>query len=328
MKVVDLFAGGGGLSLGFMNAGFDVVAAFDHWDSAIRFYRENITDHPIFKEDLNDPDCASRIAAFRPDMIVGGPPCQDFSSAGSRDETKGRANLTISFSEIISNLKPAYFVMENVERARKSKAFQVARDNFLASGYQLTAMVLDASLCGVPQKRKRFFVYGELDGEMNSLLPYIMKNQADRPMTLRDYFGDRLDFDHYYRHPRSYKRRGVFSVDEPSPTIRGVNRPVPDGYPGHAGDTTPVTNGVRPLTTKERSLVQTFPESFELVGTKTDLEQIVGNAVPVKLAEFVARAIRELHWDRKQGVYPKNANLDAQQLILFEQRQAYALQCS
>lgn len=143
-------------------------------------------------------------------------------------------------------------------------------------------------------------------------------------MTLRDYFGNKLGFEHYYRHPRSYKRRGVFSIDEPSPTIRGVNRPVPDGYPGHAGDTAPVASGVRPLTTKERSLVQTFPESFELVGTKTDLEQIIGNAVPVKLAEFVANAVRERLRDKEQGLYTKDIYKLEEQLVLFEQRENYA----
>lgn len=324
MRVVDLFAGGGGLSLGFMNAGFNVVAAFDHWPSAIKFYQHNITDHPVFQTDLNDPSCVESIRAHQPDMIVGGPPCQDFSSAGPRDESRGRANLTVAFAEIVAEIRPDCFLMENVERARKSNAFRQAREIFLGAGYHLTTMVLDASLCGVLQKRKRFFVYGEKEGRMNALLPYVMKSQSGKPMTLRDYFGNKLGFEHYYRHPRSYKRRGVFSIDEPSPTIRGVNRPVPDGYPGHAGDTAPVASGVRPLTTKERSLVQTFPESFELVGTKTDLEQIIGNAVPVKLAEFVANAVRERLRDKEQGLYTKDIYKLEEQLVLFEQRENYA----
>lgn len=95
-------------------------------------------------------------------------------------------------------------------------------------------------------------------------------------------------------HPRSYNRRGVFSIDEPSSTIRGVNRPIPQGYKKHHGDKAdPSDGGVRELTTKERSYLQTFPNEFVLEGNKTDVEQAIGNAVPVKLAEFVARRIIE-----------------------------------
>ena len=109
-------------------------------------------------------------------------------------------------------------------------------------------------------------------------------------MTIRDWFGDRLATETYYRHPRSYARRGVFSIDEPSPTIRGVNRPIPLGYPGHPGDAADVKN-TRPLTTAERAEIQTFPPGFNFVGSRTDTEQMIGNAVPVRLAKFVATAI-------------------------------------
>lgn len=326
LTTVDLFAGGGGLSMGFENAGFNLVAAFDHWKPAVDLYAKNITSHPIIQADLSSEDMVDRIGAFKPDVIIGGPPCQDFSSAGSRDESKGRANLTVVYAEIISKIRPRFFVMENVERARKSRAYQEAKLRFEAAGYKLTAMVLDASLCGVPQKRKRFIVFGDLEGKTNQLLPYIMKNQSSRAMTLRDYFGESLGFEHYYRHPRSYKRRGVFSIDEPSPTVRGVNRPVPSGYPGHPGDTVHVTSDLRPLTTKERSLVQTFPASYVLEGTKTDLEQIIGNAVPVKLAEFVGKAILEMLSDQSRNVYPESVYTEADQLVLFEQRAKYILE--
>jgi DNA (cytosine-5)-methyltransferase 1 len=118
--------------------------------------------------------------------------------------------------------------------------------------------------------------------------------QTKEQMTVRDYLGDSLNTQFYYMHPRSYNRRGVFSIDEPSATIRGVNRPIPQGYKKHHGDKAdPSKGGVRELTTKERSYIQTFPPNFVLEGKKTDLEQAIGNAVPVKLAEFVARRIVE-----------------------------------
>ncbi len=153
--------------------------------------------------------------------------------------------------------------------------------------------VLDASRCGVPQARKRFFMIGGLNERDQFLNEPLERLQAKTPMTLRDYFGNRLKLEHYYRHPRSYARRGIFSVDEPSPTIRGVNRPIPEGYPGHPGDPVQVSDAIRPLTTRERASVQTFPDDYLLVGTKTDIEQVIGNAVPVNLAKYVA--VRLLH---------------------------------
>lgn len=96
------------------------------------------------------------------------------------------------------------------------------------------------------------------------------------------------------------------SIDEPSPTVRGVNRPVPKGYSKHRSDPEGAVLGeVRPLTTIERSTIQTFPDTFQFEGTKTTLEQIIGNAVPVKLAEFVARGILTLisGQDTQKAVY-------------------------
>lgn len=287
MNAVDLFAGCGGLSLGFQNAGINIVAAFEFWDIAAECYGKNFT-HPVFQTDLSDVHSAiEQIKTFSPDLIIGGPPCQDFSHAGKRVEAL-RASLTESYAKIIDGIRPKYFVMENVDRAEKSKAFEKARGIFKNAGYGLTQIVLDASKCGVPQKRKRFFCIGALGKEDNFMKENIENGISERATTLRDYFGDTLDFEYYYRHPRNYNRRAIFSIDEPAPTMRGVNRPVPKGYPGHPNDACPVSEGIRALTTLERSLIQTFPVSYKWCGNKTEMEQMIGNAVPVKLAEYVA----------------------------------------
>jgi len=161
----------------------------------------------------------------------------------------------------------------------------------LKSGYGLTEMVIDASQCGVPQTRKRFFCIGE-KGADNGFMDEIIKHSlSEKKMTVRDYMGKELDINHYYRHPRNYNRRAIFSVDEPSATIRGVSRPVPGGYRGHPLDSAGIDGQLRPLTTMERSRIQTFPKDYRWIGSKTDVEQMIGNAVPVNLALFVARCL-------------------------------------
>ena len=294
MNCVDLFCGCGGMSLGFKSAGFEIKLSLDNWDNAIDVYKQNF-DHPVEKQDLTDEKgTISRINEIVPDIILGGPPCQDFSIAGKRDESLGRANLTYNYANIVCSVKPELFVMENVERIKRSHILSDIIKQFKEQGYGLTAVILDASHCGVPQKRTRFFLIGHLGGVDNALLPYLCDNLSDTKMTIRDYLGDSLGVDYYYRHPRSYARRGVFTVDEPSPTVRGVNRPVPPSYAKHLGDPeeTQLEN-LRPLTTIERSYLQTFPKDFTFVGNKTNLEQLIGNAVPVNLAKYLANAILE-----------------------------------
>ena len=294
MKCIDLFSGCGGLSLGFEKSGFEVVAAFEYWEPAIEVYKNNFT-HPIFNQDLtNEQEAIEKIRMFSPDLIMGGPPCQDFSSAGKRDITQGRADLTYHFANIVCAIKPKWFVMENVEQIKKSHILEDVIEQFEYTGYGLTAVILDASLCGVPQSRTRFFLIGHMGDQHNQLTGILRKNLSEKKMTIRDYLGDQLGVNVYYRHPRNYNRRGIFTIDEPSPTVRGVNRPSPKGYTLNSCDPENVDlQNVRPLTTIERSYLQTFPNTFKFSGTKTNLEQMIGNAVPVNLGAFIANAIKE-----------------------------------
>ncbi len=291
MKVVDLFCGCGGLSLGFTKAGYEIIGAFDWWDDALAVYNANFT-HIANKLDLSNVKLATEtISAMNPDMIIGGPPCQDFSSAGKRNENNGRGDLTVSYAKIIANVRPTWFVMENVARITKTQKLKEALDILRDAGYGLTQTVLDASLCGVPQKRKRFVMIGKLGAADEFISQELSNGQTSKPMTLADYFGDKLGIDYYYRHPRSYVRRGIFSVNEPSPTIRGVNRPMPAGYEIHHNDPIKSKEGIRSLTTIERAQIQTFPKDFIFLGSKTNQEQMIGNAVPVNLAYYLGEAI-------------------------------------
>lgn len=293
MKCIDLFAGCGGFSLGFQQAGLEVVGAFDNWKPAIEVYQANFS-HSIIEQDLSkESESISKIKEFAPDLIMGGPPCQDFSSAGKRNINLGRANLTYNFANIISTIKPQWFVMENVTQIRKTPILEAIIDQFIQEKYGLSSVILNASFCGIPQARTRFFLIGHLGDKHNQLNTIFQENLSKKPMTVKDYLGDLIDIEYYYRHPRNYNRRAIFSVYEPSPTIRGVNRPIPQNYKlNNCDPKNVILEEIRPLTTLERSYIQTFPKDFKFLGTKTNLEQMIGNAVPVKLAKFIAEIIK------------------------------------
>ncbi len=291
MRAVDLFCGCGGLSLGFESAGINVVSAYDNWGAAIKVYSANF-NHNINQLDLSNVDEAvTHIQPYLPDIIIGGPPCQDFSSAGLRNEDNGRGDLTLSYANIVAAIHPEWFVMENVATITKTRKLLEAREIFKKASYGLSQMILDASHCQVPQKRKRFILIGKLNETDDFISEFIHNRLSPKSMTIKEYFGNKIDIEYYYRHPRSYARRGIFSVNEPSPTIRGVNRPIPSGYKIHPNDPIDSLAEIRPLTTHERSMIQTFPESFVFTGSKSEIEQMIGNAVPVNLGKFIAESI-------------------------------------
>lgn len=290
--VVDLFCGSGGLATGLQDAGLDVVAAFDAWDLAVATYCRNLADHAHVLDLADVETAAQRIGDFAPDLIVGGPPCQDFSSAGKRVEASN-ANLTVAFGNIVLRCKPDFFLMENVPQARMSRAYTSMRQLLSRDGYKIDENVLNASLCGVPQSRRRFFSFGARCSDAIDRYHQSLKDRlAKQPLTIKEYMGREIDIEFYYRHPRNYSRRSVFSVYEPSPTIRSVNRPVPPNYPGHHLDSA-MPSTVRPLTSAERSRIQTFPKSWDWAGSdrNANVEIQIGNAVPVNLGAFVGAGI-------------------------------------
>jgi DNA (cytosine-5)-methyltransferase 1 len=297
IRIADLFCGVGGLGMGFQKAGFSVVLGVDNWKEAARVYADNF-NHEVITHDLSRVEENVDILRDRQiNAIIGGPPCQDFSHAGKREEGT-RADLTEAFARTVVRVEPEFFVMENVERAKNSRTYSRARNIFLQAGYGLTEVVLDASLCRVPQKRKRFFCVGLAGGRGGELAELLTGRLDKKAMTMRDYFGNSLGTDYYYRHPRNYTRRAVYSLDEPSATIRGVNRPIPPSYKTHPNDAADA--GVaRMLSSRERAMVQTFPSDFKWTGSNTQIEQMIGNAVPVNLAQFVAEALVVFYETRK-----------------------------
>ena len=206
-----------------------------------------------------------------------------------------RANLTIRFAEIVSTVKPTWVVFENVYNIERFSTVTVLKQMLSDAGYGITTRVLDASRCGVPPKRQRFFLVGKLGERDGFLDEALTSNLSNKQMTVRDYLGDTLNTEFYYMHPRSYNRRAVFSIDEPAATIRGINRPIPENYMRHHADKADICDGVRALTTRERGYIQTFPDTFKFPGAKTDVELAIGNAVPPALAMYVANCIKQYY---------------------------------
>ena len=194
---VDLFAGAGGLSLGFSQAGFDVRAAYDSWQRAVDVYSLNF-EHPVHRMDVarTEPVVES-IAEHRPEVLIGGPPCQDFSTAGKRVES-GNASLTEAFATVAVAVEPKVIVMENVPRARHSEAYGRARQTIAAGGYDiLTECVLDASMCDVPQRRRRFFLVAARGRSHEGLGDWFRSQMASTPLSVEEYMGDEIDTDFY-----------------------------------------------------------------------------------------------------------------------------------
>jgi DNA (cytosine-5)-methyltransferase 1 len=291
MRVADLFCGCGGLSSGFQSAGHEIVFAADIWSRARLVHDANF-DHASRKLDLSDVvEAAFAVARESPEIIVGGPPCQDFSVAGLRTEA-ANADLTVAFAEVVRTCRPLWFVMENVPAAASSRAWAIARRRLGAAGYGLTELTLDASLYGVPQLRKRAFMIGRMDENEGFLDEDVQDQRAERSLTVREYLGDEFGLEFYYRHPRHWGRRAIYSIDEPAATIRSTNRPIPPKYTAHPLDAAPI-EGIKPLSCFQRARLQTFPPDFAFDKSlaPVEVDMMIANAVPMHLAEVLADCV-------------------------------------
>lgn len=161
-KIVSLFSGGGGLDLGFLNAGYDIIWAIDNDKNAVTTYKENIGDH-ILLEDISNVEISKIPKA---DIIIGGPPCQSFSLAGNRDVSDKRGELVWKYVNIIHHIKPQAFVFENVtgllsaKDINGEKVINLLKDKFKDIGYNIELQTLNAADYGVPQRRKRVIIVG------------------------------------------------------------------------------------------------------------------------------------------------------------------------
>lgn len=162
--VISLFSGGGGLDLGFISEGYNIIWAIDNTENAVATYRANIGNH-IICEDINKIDVSQ---LPKVDIVIGGPPCQSFSLAGNRHSEDARGQLVWKYIEIISTVKPKAFVFENVTglqsaKNQQGKILPQLTKAFRDIGYTISLQVMNAADYGVPQRRNRVIIVGLQD---------------------------------------------------------------------------------------------------------------------------------------------------------------------
>ena len=195
---IDLFSGAGGLSKGFLDAGYNVVLGVDFDDAALKTFENNHGTAKAMKLNLFNHDNIDVIVSFleqqniKRDVLVGGPPCQGFSIAGPRDMNDKRNSLYMAMVKLADRLKPKAIVLENVPGMLQTNdgigAKRIIAD-FSALGYNMAAKILYAPDYGIPQIRKRVFFVGLLDSKQTYEYP-LPTCTPDNYVTCEDAIGD------------------------------------------------------------------------------------------------------------------------------------------
>ena len=172
-NIVSLFSGGGGLDLGFINAGYKILWAIDNNENAVKTYKKNIGDH-IKCADITTVGMQDISHA---DVVIGGPPCQSFSLAGMRDVEDARGKLVWQYMRILKEVQPKAFVFENVtgllsaKNSSGEKIVDQLKKAFKEIGYNVEMQVMNAADYGVPQRRRRVIIVGLKKGNYSFPAP-------------------------------------------------------------------------------------------------------------------------------------------------------------
>ncbi len=330
-KIVDLFSGAGGLELGFEQAGYEVVFSTDLDENCEKVHLTNRPQIPFLRIDIHDLDAEliDKYVTKEIDVLVGGPPCQGFSTIGKRissDPNKRcqkdpRNTLFKEYIRILTYLKPKFFLMENVEgllTRDKGTIFEEIKRTFAETGYEFNYIVLNAADYGVPQMRNRIFFYGNRVGiKMFPPKPTHSENGETPWETVGSAIADLAEKDETQANNHVPLKHGEINIrryklipeggrlpekDLPPELYRKNfgntfkrlhrNKPSLTMVPGH--NAFPIHPWLdRSLTVREAARIQTFPDDYVFVGPRDKQCMQVGNAVPPTLAKAWAEQIKK-----------------------------------
>lgn len=311
-SVVSLFAGCGGLDLGFIGGfeflgkkyskrNFNIDWANDFDEAACqtfrRYFKHDIVCGDIRKiiDGNHEEGLFEKNMPKRADIVLGGFPCQDFSHAGKRKgfDSK-RGNLYQSMAEVIRRTKPLIFVAENVRgllTMNKGEAIKTIMSDFEKLGYNVAYKLLTAADYGVPQMRQRVIIIGTRKDKL-PLFEYPKPILTeDKWVSLRSALGDlekigegKLE-NHFWSKAKKNKGQGnsTVSADRPGPTMRSE----------HHGNIEWHWNGKRRLSAREAARIQSFPDDFIFYPSTSAAYKQIGNAVPPVLGWHIATAIEK-----------------------------------
>lgn len=300
MKVISLFSGAGGLDLGLIKAGHDIVWANDIFVDAVSTYRRNIGDHIDTRDICEIP--SSEIPSA--DVVVGGFPCQGFSVANwGRTVSDERNKLYIEMVRVVSDKQPKFFIAENVKglvSLGKGEVLKRIVSDFADAGYKTIWMVLNSADYGAPQKRMRFVMLGIRNDISNfevffppkpthqdpkskqkdtKLKPWLTVGKALAHIPEPDDAPDlpNHEFSKYKLRFNGHIGHRVIDPDQPAPTVTGRG----DEKGGVVVLHHPKNH--RRMSARELAAVQSFPDDFVFEGTKTSAYRQIANAVPPAL---------------------------------------------
>lgn len=299
-KIVDLFSGAGGFSKGFEQAGFTVNQAFDYNENAIETYNSNHAGKGTV-QDLTDVK-PLELCDKDVDIVIGSPPCQDFSLANYYSRGGEKTNLVWVYRDYIEKLNPDAFLMENVEGMKSTGDILLNLvDSFRELGYTVTYMVVDCKQYGIAQKRRRMFIAGSKEGKFRFPQPNIQPSTVGEAFEGLPSLESGESSKEYLNHKapdhddstiekikdtgqgesiyESWSEKIRLDSDKPSPTVKAGKRA--NFHFAHPEDD-------RGLSIRERARLQSFPDSFEFEGSITEQRKQVGNAVPPKVSEKLA----------------------------------------
>lgn len=300
MKILSLFSGAGGLDLGLIQAGNEIIWANDIDANAVETYRTNIGDH-IVLGDIKNIDIHQLPQS---DVVVGGFPCQGFSQANRFRVLDDERNFLYRFFyEVIKEKQPRFFIAENVKgilSLGKGEAIKQILADFEEAGYITDLHLVNMADYGVPEIRQRVIIVGQRKDMGPSMLFKFPapthskdgKNGLPKWLSIKsaiDHFPDpdkpnnvpNHEYSKYKVEYRDYTAHRQTDPDKPSPTI------LARGNGGGGVCAIPHYNGQRRLTVRESASVQTFPEDFVFRGVRGSCYRQIGNAVPVKFARLL-----------------------------------------